>query len=318
MRFLREFIFQIFFSRLSLSKNQPKPNLKMEKSRLFKTRTLLLCLPLLIFASCDKSQDGYGPEKGGMLEFSPAVSAVTRSTIDWTDFKCDFEPGDAIGIFAAPHGTPLAASGNYANNVKLVKQADGSWSYADADQAIFFPAGDVTLDIYAYYPYAEVVADPLALAFDAGTDQSAGASDSELMWAVEENIAEAGNRISLRFEHVFSMLQLEVSPAADSEIDAAKITYMDVKLNGLKSAVSFNIGDGTATLSGDAARIKMECKAGTRLFRALVPVQDIAAGSILFSCTVGQETGYTQFNYEAAPNTILASGVVRLYDVKLP
>lgn len=290
----------------------------MEKSRLFKTRTFLLCMSLLILASCDKSPEGYGPERDGKLEFNAAVSAVTRSTIDWADFKCDFESGDAIGIFAAPHGTPLAASGNYATNVKLVKQADGSWSYADEDQAIFFPAGGVTLDIYAYYPYTEVVANPLALAFDAGTDQSAGAPDSELMWATEVNVAEAGNQISLQFEHVFSMLQLEVSPAADSSIDMAKVTSMDVKLNGLKPAVLFNIGDGTVTLSGDAARIRMECKAGTRLFRALVPVQEIVAGAILFSCTVGQESGYTQFNYEAAPNTVLASGVVRLYDVKLP
>ena len=318
MRFLHESIFQISFHDFPCRKINQKQNLKMEKSRLFKKRTFLLCLPLLLFASCDKGPEGYGPEKDGMLEFDAAVSAVTRSTIDWTDFKCDFEPGDAIGVFAAPHGSPLAASGNYASNVKLVKQADGSWSYADEDQAIFFPAGGVTLDIYAYYPYAEAVPNPLALAFDAGTDQSAGAPDSELMWAKEENVAEAGNQIRLQFGHVFSMLQLEVSPVADSAIDVEKITYMDVKLNGLKSAVSFNIGDGTASLSGDAVRIRMERKSGSRLFRALVPVQDVVAGSILFSCTVGQESGYTQFNYDAAPNTVLASGVVKLYDVKLP
>ena len=119
------------------------------------------------------------------------------------------------------------------------------------------------------------------------------------------------------------MIQLEVSPADDSTIDLADIASMDVKLNGLRSAVTFNVQDGAAVLAGDAGRINMERKSGAYLFRALVPVQPVTAGSIFFSCTVGVEntsggTDYTQFNYEAAPNTQLESGVVRLYDVKLP
>ena len=64
----------------------------MEKSRLFKTRTFLLCMSLLILASCDKSPEGYGPERDGKLEFNAAVSAVTRSTIDWADFKSEYSP----------------------------------------------------------------------------------------------------------------------------------------------------------------------------------------------------------------------------------
>lgn len=295
----------------------------MEKSSLLKTWAFLGCLPLLLFSSCDKSPEGYGPKDGGMIEFNAIVSAVTRSTIDWADFKCEFETNDAVGIFVVPHGSQLAASGNYANNVKLVKQSDGTWNYADPDQAIFFPAEGVTLDIYAYYPYMEALSSPLALTFDAGTDQSAGAANSELMWASMSDVSEDNNQISLQFEHVFSMIQLEVSPADDSSIDLADVTSIDVKLNGLASAVTFNVGDGSAVLTGEAARIGMERKGGAYLFRALVPVQPVAAGSILFSCTIGLKnasdgTDYTQFNYEAAPNTTLESGMVRIYDVKLP
>lgn len=289
----------------------------MEKSSLLKTGLFLLCLPML-FASCDKEQAEYEQKSGGPIEFIAAVDAVTRSTIGWADFKCAFEAGDAIGIYAAPHGTALSASGNYAQNVKLVRQPDGKWSYANPAQAIFFPAEGVTLDIYAYYPYTDTQASPAALPFSAGPDQSAGASGCELLWVSVSDVAEAGNEISLQFGHLLAMIQLEVSAAADSAIQLADITAMDVKLNGLKSAVTFNAGDGTATLAGETCRINMERQSGAFVFRALVPVQDITPGAILFSCTVEHQSKFTQFNYEAAPGTVLESGVVRLYNVKLP
>ncbi|WP_418991714.1 fimbrillin family protein [Alistipes sp.] len=81
----------------------------MEKF-LLRTWAFLGCLPLLVFSSCDKSHEECGPKNDGRIEFNAVVSAVTRSTIDWTDFKCEFEPDDAIGIFAVPHGSSLAAS----------------------------------------------------------------------------------------------------------------------------------------------------------------------------------------------------------------
>lgn len=291
----------------------------MEKSRRIKIQLFLLSLPLLVLASCDKSPDEFGQTGARKLEFSADVSAVTRSTIGWADFKCDFEPGDAIGIFAVPHGSQLAASGNYAQNVKLVRQSGGGWDYADSDQAIFFPAEGVTLDVFAYYPYMESPGAPSAISFDAGRDQRGGASRSELMRAAVSDVAESDNRISLRFEHLFAMIQLEVSPAADSGIDLAEVATMDVKLNALRSAVTFDLGAGTAVPAGDACRIDMECRADARIYRALVPVQPVTAGDILFSCTVEMKSGKrAQFNYEAAPNTLFESGVVRLYDVKLP
>lgn len=297
----------------------------MKKTSHLKTFAFLVCLPLLTLSSCNKGAEEYDGHKSGQVNFDVSIGAVTRSTIGWDDFKCTFDAGDAIGIFAVPSGTELASSGNYANNIKLVKQADGSWNYAAKDQTIFFPAGDIALDIYAYYPYSESLNDPRAFLFDAGTDQSSGAQRSELLWTSKSNIHQTDNQIALSFAHMLAMIQIEVSPAADSSIAMQDITYIDIKLNGLKSAVTFNMGDGSANLTGDAGRIKMEQRAGSYLFRALVPVQEVIAGSILFSCTVGQAgkstsggTDYTQFNYEASPDTALSGGVVRLYNVKLP
>ena len=294
----------------------------MKKSTLLKALAWSGSLPLFLCPSCSKGPEA-APPQNEAIEFYASISSVTRSTIDWADFKCEFETGDAIGIFAVPHGSPLAESGNYANNVQLVKQADGAWEYADPDQVIFFPAEGVTLDIYAYYPYTESPFDPTALPFDVGTDQSEGAAESELLWGSATDIAEEDNRISLTFAHMLSMIQVEISPAGDSAIRMEDIASIEIKLNGVESALSFHIGEGSTTPSGETGRIKMERNGETFQFRALIPVQPITAGSILFSCTVGivgdnAENSYTQFNYEAGPNTTLEKGVVRLYDIKLP
>ena len=117
--------------------------------------------------------------------------------------------GDAIGLFAvirseAETQAYPAASGNYIQNAKFVRQADGSWR-EEGSKSYYMEQGQV-MDLYAYYPYAEN-ADPTALVYEASV------AEADFMTARTAGFSERDGEIRLVFRHKLALAEAFVADA---------------------------------------------------------------------------------------------------------
>jgi hypothetical protein len=236
-----------------------------------------LCAGLLLL-SCSQDEELEVGQDGGQIAFDLAIDGGVQTRVS-TDglFNSLWQTGDEVGLFAVSHpsGTPaaLAASGNYMNNVSLALGAS-VWSLSPAQ---YYPADGTQLDFYAYYPRQTTVANATGMTFTVFADQSAGTNfnKSDLLLAKQMNIAKSAGPVTLVFSHALSLVQVEVNNATA----ATTVTLLNVKLS---ATINWATSPPAVTASGTAGNIKMARVSGTNLFRALVPAQEILAGSGMF------------------------------------
>ena len=288
----------------------------------YKKLLLLAALPAMMLASCTREdfagEPGNGPDTADgqirfQIGFAPQDGAdyaagndnssgapATRVATD-TRFKSTWEDGDVIGIFAVPHGTQLAAAGNPIHNVRLTySKADNAWS-----GPAYWPlasAGISALDFYAYHPYDDnggspATLNPTAIAFNVAPDQSApadaagadtpsGFARSHLLMAKDAGNGDKGfargETVSLPFRHALAMVQVKTGV----NMPGKHTVYLD---GCATDAVLDLATQQTSPPATAPQRITMypcpddsEGATGTFAYRALVPVQTIAAGTALF------------------------------------
>ncbi|WP_373155467.1 fimbrillin family protein [Bacteroides cellulosilyticus] len=331
----------------------------------YKKLLLLAALPAMMLASCTREdfagEPGNGPDTPDgqirfQIGFAPQDGAdyaagndnssgapATRVATD-TRFKSTWEDGDAIGIFAAPHGTQLAAAGNPIHNVRLTySKADNAWS----GPAYWPPAssGISTLSFYAYYPYDDnggspATLDPTAIAFNVHTDQSgtttvdgtpkSNYSLSDLLMARPALAPDMtfetwarGAVVSLTFRHALAMVQVSVAGSMLGDYDPA---LLRVRLNGCAAATVLDLAAGQtkapAAGGATAAPITMyPCPndggaPGTFAYRALVPAQTVAAGTALFRFEHGGSTLLTSRQLTDA--LALKAGETEMFGISFP
>lgn len=288
----------------------------------YKKLLLLAALPAMMLASCTREdfagEPGNGPDTADgqirfQIGFAPQDGAdyatgndnssgapATRVATD-TRFKSTWEDGDAIGIFAAPHGTPLAAADNPIHNVRLTySKANNAWS-----GPAYWPAasaGISALDFYAYHPYDDnggspATLNPTAIAFNVAPDQSApadaagantpsGFARSHLLMAKAAGNGgkgfARGETVSLPFRHALAMVQVKTGV----NMPGKHTVYLD----GCATDAVLNLATQQTSPPATAPqRITMypcpddgDGATGTFAYRALVPVQTIARGTALF------------------------------------
>ena len=241
-----------------------------------------LALPLLL-AGCAQDEIEPAAADGGII-FNigfTGQSSQTRVATDG-DFRSSWQEGDRVGVFAVPHGQPLAASDNSIQNVRLTFDGNG-WVQ---QTPLYWPQDGTRFDFYAYYPYNEGVTDPTDIAFAVKLDQSgANYSASDLMTARTADRGR-GEQVVLSFSHALAMVQLTVSDRVGS-LDTSE--EVDVKLHGVVTGATLDLG-GTATTNGTPTDITMHrvAEAEGFVFRALVPAQTVAQGKRLFHITNGE------------------------------
>ncbi len=261
---------------------------------------LLFALSLTMLAGCAKddftaSATGAGGEITFHIGFAgDARNAQTRVATDAL-FNSTWEDGDAIGIFAVTHGAALAATDNYIHNVRLT-YSGGSWSF-DSGVELYWPTGGAHLDFYAYYPYS-AAADPTAIPSTVQSDQN-GETDGKSNFNAGERLSAksdnggsgygaATTSVPLTFAHALAMVQLTLE-ASVMPTDPAEPPV--VKLTGIIPAATLDLSAGTATVAGasPSADITMHRMAAGNpdeyIFRALVPVQTLSAGTQMFRIT---------------------------------
>ena len=269
---------------------------------------ILLFIPL--FIACSKEPVPIINESGNDgIKFSIAISdsAGTKVTTN-NRFETVFDDNDVIGLFIymRNEGEEISVETNtlYVDNIRLT-YSNGIW---ELEEPIYYPDSKTLLDIYAYHPYKE----------DAKVDSLEYYADietSELLIASAIGIKRNENTISLRFQHMQSLVYLALSKN-DNVPDFDE--NLSVYFNGIIGG-RYNIStkELTEPLTGI---IKMtltsEANQETRSYIATVPEQTVTPG-ILFS--IFQMTSYNEIlssNVIDQPETF-TRGHVRIFFVRI-
>lgn len=282
-------------------------------------RLLLAGLLFLCFASCSNEDEIETSEPQaaakGEINFTIGFGQQTKVSTD-ADFKSKFDEGDEVGFFIVKSGEILKASGNYADNRKLVYNS-GEWTL-DGDK-IYLPVDGASLNIYAYYPYVANV-DPTNMTFSVASNQSQANmyNKSDLLLAKVENQNKA--EINLQFAHAFSLIQVEVTKGANM---VSFDNSLEVTLLNRYPSSSIDLTKGTASVTSLKSqtivmkRVETDASATKYNFRALVPAQSIGASTELFFFI--QETSGKEINnnYVAEASVSLTAGKVSKWKITL-
>ena len=221
----------------------------------------LLLLLLLSSSGCSKSVSE--DEDNGSGALVRIVPRTVRAT------ALNFEPGDRIGLSIE------RTAGTYAVNTPLTY--DGTvfsgtlqW-YSDSDDAAA---------LRAYYPYD---AAGFPHTFEVASDQRAGYASSDLLGAVEEEVAPAATPVAMLFRHLMSRLYIFIEDAAGHEARS-------VVLNGFITRAQIDAGTLAATAAEGAAvqNVYAYEDAANRYIAILVPQQ----GDLNIRITMDDATTY--------------------------
>lgn len=276
----------------------------MKKTLLFSSRSLLTATLFFCAASvvsCQKEETaGAAPSCAAIrLTAEPAELVRTKSETD-VAYASRFVEGDAIGLFAvirtdAETQAYPAASGNYIQNAKFVRQADGSWR-EEGSKSYYMEQGQV-MDLYAYYPYAEN-ADPTALVYDASV------AEADFMTARTPGFSERDGEIRLVFRHKLALAEAFVA-------DADKLADYAVTVQDVRTKAVFSLAAAAQDAEMQSVDAKTASVAMTRCgnaFRAYLPAQEIAEGKALLKV---EGNGFAAFDYTPPGKTSLAANQVR-------
>lgn len=276
----------------------------MKKTLLFSSRSLLTATLFFCAASvvsCQKEETaGAAPSCAAIrLTAEPAELVRTKSETD-VAYASRFVEGDAIGLFAvirtdAETQAYPAASGNYIQNAKFVRQADGSWR-EEGSKSYYMEQGQV-MDLYAYYPYAEN-ADPTALVYDASV------AEADFMTARTPGFSERDGEIRLVFRHKLALAEAFVA-------DVDKLADYAVTVQDVRTKAVFSLAAAAQDAEMQSVDAKTASVAMTRCgnaFRAYLPAQEIAEGKALLKV---EGNGFAAFDYTHPGKTSLAANQVR-------
>lgn len=266
---------------------------------------LIYALAGVMLAACGKEElPESGPNDTSTNEdirfeigIASPVSEAGPQTRVATDenFKCTWEAGDAIGVFAFEEGVSVTSENYYIRNVKLTYDGT-SWK---SETPLYWPGNSKKLQFYACYPYN--AADGVK-GFDfivkadqrADTEGKSNLDLSDLMLTFGVWTAK-GNPIDLVFsKHYASMVELKLDDP-HHQIGQKEVTVKlrDVARKGSFTFQSFGWTAMTGTDVGDITMRRVEQPGdadyhSSYTFRAIVPLQEpFNKGKSLFLISIG-------------------------------
>lgn len=264
-------------------------------------------LGLAMFTSCSSEEDAVtgasGPEPVKFAMYT-SMPGETRVTVDYL-MRTVFTQKDSVGIFVYRRTADGADGELYAANVKYTY--DGAYWTASSADAIMTEPG-TALNFYAYYPYRSDMTEygqmscSVQIAQNEVLTKDENGSENEeenlegIMEGYGRNYAagdvmtakntscEAGECIvPLTFGHTFALVRVCVTGTEATD------TLATVKLLGMKTGATIDVRSG-AQLSAegtpsDIAMLQVSNAKNNMFYLAMVPAQDIAAGTDLIEVT---------------------------------
>lgn len=192
---------------------------------------------------------GIAPQSG--VEAGPQTRVVTDE-----QFKCTWEAGDQIGIFAFAEGTNVTSENYYIKNAKLTYDGT-SWT---SETPLYWPKDGKKLRFYACYPYNAMDG---VKGFDfnvkmdqrADTDKKSNLDLSDLMMTFTAWLS-PGSPVELQFSHYACMVELKLDNTVGA-IDPHREVVVKMLDVPTKASFTFRSSGWTAMSGTDKADITM-------------------------------------------------------------
>ena len=204
--------------------------------------------------------------------------------------------GDVMGVYIVDYdgNTPgtLKASGNRGDNVRhTFDEPNYKW---DSTYDLFWKDKHTHIDVYGYYPYGnpESIDD---YQFEVQKDQSKASAEGEMggyeasdfLWGKVGDVAPTTNVIRLPMAHRMSNARVTlIQGSGFAEGEWASTEKIVLTANVARKA-SINLADGTVKVAGSVENTAtIPSRVGDE-WRTIVVPQTVAAGTTLFSITIG-------------------------------
>ena len=216
----------------------------------------IISMLALGFVACQQGGEEQLLPSNGEMQFNIATSRVANGA---------FEAEDKVGLYVTDYAdattpAPLQISGNRANNEAMTY--DGTkWA---TEQPIYW--GEGKSDVYAYYPYMDVVdvdEQPFSVALDQTVEGAYEASD--LLWAKAEGVAQTDGAVSLAMKHQMSRLVVKIMAGKEYIGSLPKDATVHLHSTVTDARVSLANGSVVKDPYGGAHSIKMR-NLGIRTF----------------------------------------------------
>ena len=207
-----------------------------------------------------------------------------------------FVDGDVMGVYIVDYegsnpGT-LQVKGNRGDNVRhTFDEANNKWNSAFD---VFWKDKHTHIDVYGYYPFGN----PESIgqyAFTVQRDQSkpteggemGGYEQSDFLWGKASDVAPTTSVVRLSMQHRMANARVTlVEGTGFAEGEWAKTEKTVLATNLIREAL-INLSDGTVKTNGAIEKTATMPSRVNDEWRAIVVPQTVAAGTTLFSITIG-------------------------------
>ena len=253
----------------------------------------MVALVAMLFTGC--SDDFFGSSEqhdSNRIQLSGDIEQVAVTRVNDNGF-CN---GDVMGVYIVDYdgNTPgtLKVSGNRGDNVRhTFDEPNYKWSSA---YDLFWKDKHTHIDVYGYYPYAnpESIED---YQFEVQKDQSTATEDGEMggyeasdfLWGKVSDVAPTTSIIRLPLAHRMSNARVTlIQGSGFAEGEWANTKKIVLTANVARKA-SINLSTGEIKAAGSAESTMTIPSRVNDEWRTIVVPQTVAAGTTLFSITIG-------------------------------
>ena len=254
--------------------------------------TLVMGAIALAGCSDDMFNDNNGQHDSNRIQLSGDIDQLAVTRVNDNGF-CN---GDVMGVYIVDYegdypGT-LKVSGNRGDNVRhTFDETNYKWNSA---YDLYWKDKHTHIDVYGYYPFAnpESIED---YQFEVQKDQSKASEDGEMggyeasdfLWGKVGDVAPTTNVIRLPMAHRMSNARVTlIQGSGFAEGEWASTEKIVLTANVARKA-SINLADGTVKVAGSVENTAtIPSRVGDE-WRTIVIPQTVAAGTTLFSITIG-------------------------------
>lgn len=253
----------------------------------------MVALVAMLFTGC--SDDFFGSSEqhdSNRIQLSGDIDQIAVTRINDNGF-CN---GDVMGVYIVDYdgNTPgtLKVSGNRGDNVRhTFDEPNYKWSSA---YDLFWKDKHTHIDVYGYYPFAnpESIED---YQFEVQKDQSTTTSEGEMggyeasdfLWGKVSDVAPTTSVIRLPLAHRMSNARVTlIQGSGFAEGEWANTKKIVLTANVARKA-SINLSTGEIKTAGSAESTMTIPSRVNDEWRTIVVPQTVAAGTTLFSITIG-------------------------------
>lgn len=254
----------------------------------------MVALAAMLFTGCSDDFFGSSNEQhdSNRIQLSGDIEQVAVTRVNDNGF-CN---GDVMGVYIVDYdgNTPgtLKVSGNRGDNVRhTFDEPNYKWSSA---YDLFWKDKHTHIDVYGYYPFAnpESIDD---YQFEVQKDQSTTTSEGEMggyeasdfLWGKVADVAPTTSVIRLPLAHRMSNARVTLIQGSGFAEDEWANTKKIVLTANVARKASINLSTGEIKTAGSAESTMTIPSRVNDEWRTIVVPQTVAAGTTLFSITIG-------------------------------